>query len=77
MIWTVLGGFRRLLQLKVLILVFLAIAAIWIGGKLGLGCSCHMPWTVDRSPEAQQERFGDLLDRLLIDQDGRVVGLTP
>jgi len=75
MIWTVLGGFRRLLQLKVLILVFLAIAAIWIGGKLG--CSCHMPWAVDRSPEAQQERFGDLLDRLIIDQDGRVVGLTP
>ncbi len=35
---------------------------------------CRAPWTVDRSPEAVQERI-DNNDRVIRDKDGNVIGI--
>lgn len=58
----------------VILLVLVVIGYTCVNGDLP-GFSCRAPWTLDRSPEAVEERIEDAEERYIRDDEGKIIGI--
>ena len=64
------GGLPRL----VLLLILVAVGYACVKADL-LSFSCRAPWTLDRSPEAVEERIEDAEERYIRNDQGKIIGI--
>lgn len=68
------------LTLRRLVVLVVLAGIIYMGAMCAThGGSCQLPWqsSVDRSPDAHNQRMQDNADRFIIDKDGTIIGIEP
>lgn len=58
---------------RLVVIVAVIVIGIYVANRLDCSCSD----SVDRTPEAQEERLDELKPRLIYDDDGNIIGLKP